>query len=59
MAEKTNSGNKSSKNTGTNYGGGYGKVHIVHDSPTYQGSLPTTSKTPPPPKTIQQKIEIT
>ena len=48
MAKTTNSGKNS--NSGTNYGGGYGKVHIVHDMPTIKGSIPTTSKTPPPPK---------
>lgn len=50
MTDKTNSGSKPSSNAGTNYGGGYGKIHIVHDSPIYQNSIPTTNKTPPPPK---------
>lgn len=48
MAKTTNSGKNS--NPGTNYGGEYGKVHIVDDRPIVRGSIPTTSKTPPPPK---------
>lgn len=53
MAKTTNSGKTS--NPGTNYGGGYGKVHIVTDMPTVRGSIPTTSKTPPPPKSKTEK----
>ena len=41
---------KTTKN-GTNYGGGYGKVHIVHDLPKVSGSIPTTNQIPPPTKT--------
>lgn len=49
MAKTTNSGKTS--NPETNYGGGYGKVHIIHDTPLSPvGSMPATAKTPPPPK---------
>lgn len=49
MAKTTNS--EKTSNLGTNYGGGYGKVHIVHDIPLLVDSMPTTSKIQPPPKT--------
>lgn len=49
MAKTTNSGKASSPET--NYGGGYGKIHIVHDKPISPvGSMPSPCKTPPPPK---------
>ncbi|MFQ9295420.1 hypothetical protein [Bacteroides fragilis] len=50
MAKTTNSGGSSNSNNGTNYGGDYGKVHIVYDHPILKNSLPTAIKTPPPPK---------
>ncbi len=49
MAKTTNSGKASSPET--NYGGGYGKIHIVHDKPISPvGSMSSPCKTPPPPK---------
>ncbi len=50
MPKKGNTKSNPSSNSGTNYGGGFGKVHIVHDTPPAQNSIPTTNKTPPPPK---------
>lgn len=45
MAKTTRTSNQ------TNYGGGFGKTHIIHDNPKPQGSMPKSVQTPPPPKT--------
>lgn len=49
MAKTTNTEGSSNVNNKTNYGGNYGKVHIVYDRPILKNSLPTAIKTPPPP----------
>lgn len=53
MAKTKNS--EKASNFRTTYGDGYGKVHIIHDMPIVKGSIPTTNKTPPPPKSKTEK----